>query len=140
VVRPLDAELRQRRPLLPARHRPAAGARARGPDRARPPRALVRASGARRDADALQDAPPWPTPGRAPAVTKRDTLHGDHLGLAPAATLQQWLHGLATQDLQRRFAGCTIWWRVTEAPSGDSVDIVHGLPDGAGFAALLAGS
>jgi hypothetical protein len=88
---------------------------------------------------ALREAPPWPTPGRAPTVTTRETLHGDHLGVAPAATLQQWLHGLATRDLQRRFAGCTIWWRVTEAPSGDSVDIVHGLPDGAGFAALLSG-
>ena len=47
--------------------------------------------------------------------------------------------GLATRDLQRRFAGCTIWWRVTENPNGDSVEIVHGLPDGAGFAALLSG-
>jgi len=87
----------------------------------------------------LRDAPPWPTPGRAPVVTTRDTLHGDRLGVAPAASLQQWLHGLATRDLHRRFAGCTIWWRVTESPSGDSVDIVHGLPDGAGFAALLSG-
>ena len=87
----------------------------------------------------LRDAPPWPTPGRAPVVTTRDTLHGDRLGVAPAASLQQWLHGLATRDLHRRFAGCTIWWRVTEAPSGDSVDIVHGLPDGGGFAALLSG-
>jgi len=88
---------------------------------------------------ALRDAPPWPTPGRAPVVTTRDTLHGDHLGVAPAATLQQWLHGLATRDLHRRFAGCTVWWRVTESPGGDSVDIVHGLPDGAAFAALLSG-
>jgi len=88
---------------------------------------------------ALRDAPPWPTPGRAPAVTTRETLHGDHLGLAPAATLQQWLHGLALRDLQRRLAGCTVWWRVSEDHSGDSVDIVHGLPDGSVFAALLAG-
>ena len=88
---------------------------------------------------ALREAPPWPTPGRGSTVTASETLHGDHLGLAPAATLQQWLHGLALRDLQRRLAGCTVWWRVSEGSSGDSVDIVQGLPDGAGFAALLSG-
>ena len=88
---------------------------------------------------ALREAPPWPTPGRAPAVTARETLRGDHLELAAEATLQQWLHGIALRDLRRRLAGCTVWWRVTEDRSGDSADIVHGLPDGAGFAALLAG-
>ena len=89
---------------------------------------------------ALQEAPPWPTPGRAAALTSRETLHGDHLGLAPAATLNQWLHGLALRDLQRRLAGCTVWWRVTEDRSADSVDILHGLPDGNDFAALLSGA
>ena len=88
---------------------------------------------------ALQDAPPWPTAGRQAAVSARETLHGDHLGLAPAATLNQWLHGLALRDLSRRLAGCSLWWRVSEDRSGDSVDILHGLPDGADFAALLRG-
>ena len=88
---------------------------------------------------ALREAPPWPTPGRAPTVTARETLHGDHLGLAPSATLHQWLHGLALRDLNRRLAGCTLWWRVTGDRLGDSVDILHGLPDGADFAALLRG-
>ncbi len=89
---------------------------------------------------ALQEAPPWPTPGRQATVTTRETLHGDHLGLAPAATLNQWLHGLALRDLGRRLAGGTVWWRVSEDRIGDSVDILHGLPDGAGFAALLSGT
>ena len=88
---------------------------------------------------ALQEAPPWPTAGRQSTVTLRETLHGDHLALAPAATLNQWLHGFALRDLSRRLAGCSVWWRVTEDRSGDTVDIVHGLPDGAGFAALLRG-
>src|SRR6476661_7654255 len=44
---------------------------------------------------ALHEAPPWPTPGRQATVTSRETRHGDHLGLAPAATLNQWLHGMA---------------------------------------------
>ena len=88
---------------------------------------------------ALHEAPPWPTPGRQATVTTRETIHGDHLGLAPAATLNQWLHGLALRDVNRRLAGCTVWWRVTEDRVGDSVDILNGLPDGADFAALLSG-
>ena len=89
---------------------------------------------------ALGEAPPWPTPGRQATVTSRETLHGDHLDLAPTATLNQWLHGLALRDTNRRLAGCTLWWRVTENRGSDSVDILHGLPDGADFAALLSGS
>jgi type VI secretion system protein ImpM len=89
--------------------------------------------------DALHEAPPWPTPGRQATVTSRETRHGDHLGLAPAATLNQWLHGLALRDLNRRLTGCTVWWRVTEDRDGDSVDILQGLPDGGDFAALLRG-
>jgi len=88
---------------------------------------------------ALQEAPPWPTPGRQATVTSRETRHGDHLGLAPAATLNQWLHGLALRDFNRRLAGCTVWWRVTEDRDADSVDILQGLPDGGDFAALLSG-
>jgi type VI secretion system protein ImpM len=88
---------------------------------------------------ALHEAPPWPTPGRQATVTSRETLHGDHLGLAPAATLNQWLHGLALRDMNRRLAGCSVWWRVTEDRVGDSVDILQGLPDGGDFAALLTG-
>jgi len=88
---------------------------------------------------ALQEAPPWPTPGRQATVTSRETRHGDHLGLAPAATLNQWLHGLALRDFNRRLAGCTVWWRVTEDRDADSVDILQGLPDGGDFAALLRG-
>ena len=88
---------------------------------------------------ALHEAPPWPTPGRQATVTSRETRHGDHLGLAPAATLNQWLHGLALRDLNRRLAGCTMWWRVTEDRDSDSVDILQGLPDGGDFAALLRG-
>ena len=88
---------------------------------------------------ALQETPPWPTPGRQATVSSRETLHGDHLGLAPAATLNQWLHGLALRDFNRRLAGCTVWWRVTEDRDADSVDILQGLPDGGDFAALLRG-
>jgi type VI secretion system protein ImpM len=88
---------------------------------------------------ALHEAPPWPTPGRQATVTSRETRHGDHLNLAPAATLNQWLHGLALRDLNRRLAGCTMWWRVTEDRDSDSVDILQGLPDGGDFAALLRG-
>jgi len=88
---------------------------------------------------ALHEAPPWPTPGRQATVTSRETRHGDHLGLAPAATLNQWLHGMALRDLNRRLAGCTVWWRVTEDRVSDSVDILQGLPDGGDFAALLRG-
>src|SRR5450755_701812 len=88
---------------------------------------------------ALQEAPPWPTPGRAGAVSARESARGDHLELAPAATLNQWLHGLALRDMNRRLAGCTLWWRVSDEYGDNTVDILRGLPDGADFAALLRG-
>ena len=87
----------------------------------------------------LHDAPPWPTPGRSSAVSSEATAQGQHLRLAPAATLHQWLHGLAVQRLGSNLSGCSLWWRVTESRVGDAVDIVHGLPEGATFAALLSG-
>jgi type VI secretion system protein ImpM len=88
---------------------------------------------------ALNDAPPWPTAGRQTTVTAGEALRGDHLVLAPAATLNQWLHGFALRDLSRRLARRSLWWRVTEDRTRDTVDIVDGLPDGAAFAALLRG-
>ncbi|HEX6703127.1 MAG TPA: type VI secretion system-associated protein TagF [Albitalea sp.] len=89
---------------------------------------------------ALSEAPPWPTPGRSAGMATRTGVQGDHLRLGRSATLSQWLHALAAQQLSSRFAGCTLWWRVTETGADDSVDIVRGLPDGAGFVALLTGS
>lgn len=88
---------------------------------------------------ALHDAPPWPTAGRATPTSVRETALGQHLRLAASAPLTQWLHALSVQQLNSHLAGCTIWWRVTDDHVADSVDIVRGLPDGAGFAALLAG-
>ena len=73
-------------------------------------------------------------------MTSRETRHGDHLGLAPAATLNQWLHGLALRDVNRRLAGCTVWWHVGTGGGDDTVDIVQGLPDGAALAQLLSGA
>lgn len=87
----------------------------------------------------LREAPPWPTPGlSAGAVIVQPGAHGEHLRLARAASLSQWLHALAAHDLVSRLAGQSLWWRMSEANTHDSVNIVRGLPDGAGFAALLS--
>lgn len=89
---------------------------------------------------ALHDAPPWPTPGNGPAVTMRRNAHGESLYLARSAALSQWLHAFAAQELVSRLSDCTMWWRVAEAGVQDSVEIVRGLPDGAGFVKLLSGA
>lgn len=89
---------------------------------------------------ALQDAPPWPTPGRTPALASTALAGGNHHGLGRAAPLAQWMHVLAAQEMLARLAGCTAWWRVTPSGTDDSFVVVRGLPDGAMFANLLAGA
>ena len=49
--------------------------------------------------------------------------------LGRAAPLTHWVQALAVRELAERVAGCTLWWRLTEGGSGDSMDIVRGLPD-----------
>lgn len=88
--------------------------------------------------EALHEAPPWPTPGRAPLMLAQTMSQGHHLRLGRAAPLSQWLHALAAQELLSRLAGCSVWWRVTETGVEDSVDIVKGLPQGRAFVELLA--
>ena len=85
--------------------------------------------------DGLRDAPPWPTAGRTPCASAQ---RGQHLRPAHLTPLSQWLPALAAQDLMSRLSGCTVWWRANEAGGTDSVDIVHGLPDGNQFASLLS--
>jgi type VI secretion system protein ImpM len=88
---------------------------------------------------ALREAPPWPTPGRAPALAAQRGVQGEHLRLVRGAPLSHWLHGLAAQALASRLHGCTLWWRVRDSEGEDGVDLIQGLPDGAAFASLLAG-
>jgi len=74
----------------------------------------------------LQEAPPWPTPSALPGPGRWATLH-------------QRLHALASQSLQERLNGHTLWWRTATEGDDDRLDILRGLPDGAAFAALLEG-
>ncbi len=85
VVRRADAELRQRRPLLPAAHRPAARSRARGPDRPRPPRALVRAPRARGAAHAERRR--WRLARRARGRAARSAAVADATAGKPTVTV-----------------------------------------------------
>ncbi len=89
---------------------------------------------------ALQDAPPWPTPGRGLAIASHTGAGGERHRLGRSAPLSQWMHALAAQELAGHLAGCTVWWRVTQTGADDSVDIVRGLPDGRTFANLLTGA
>lgn len=89
---------------------------------------------------ALQDAPPWPTPGRGSGLRSQVHGGGEHSRLGRAAPLTHWVQALAVRELANRVAGCTVWWRVTAAGGEDSMAIVRGLPDGATFAGLLTGA
>ena len=89
---------------------------------------------------ALQAAPPWPTPGRASALTTEGQEPTARYRLGRAAPLSDWLQAVAVQEFAARLAGCTLWWRVTPEGSQDALEIVRGLPDGPEFARLLTGS
>ena len=89
--------------------------------------------------EALSDTPPWPTPGAPAALAQRAAPNGERYLLGRRATLNQWLHALAIEDLHARFAGCTIWWRHGDDSQDASASVVHGLPDPTGFAQMLAG-
>jgi type VI secretion system protein ImpM len=89
---------------------------------------------------ALHEVPPWPTPGRSWNVaTEAGPVSARHR-LGRAAPLSHWIQALAARELAERVVGCSLWWRLTEGGSGDSMDIVRGLPDGAALADLLAGT
>jgi type VI secretion system protein ImpM len=88
---------------------------------------------------ALGDAPQWPTAGRGSGLATQPRGAADQYRLGRAAPLAHWVQALAERELATRVAGCTVWWRVTPSGSEDTIDIVHGLPDGTTFAALLAG-
>jgi type VI secretion system protein ImpM len=88
---------------------------------------------------ALLDAPPWPTPGRGAALAMQQREDSEHYGLGLAAPLAHWVHALAARDFTAHLAGCTLWWRVTPERMADSIEIVHGLPDGRVFAGMLTG-
>jgi len=89
---------------------------------------------------ALQDMPPWPTPGRGPAIASHADAVGEHHRLGRGPPLSQWLPALAARELGNRLGSCTVWWRVGTAGGDDTVDIVQGLPDGAALAQLLSGA
>jgi len=57
---------------------------------------------------ALNDAPILPAPGGVPAMVTRHGQEEEHLQLEHGASLSQWLHSLAAQELARRLAGCTV--------------------------------
>ena len=97
---------------------------------------------------ALEDAPPWPTPGRdvalAPVGPRGTAIDGDEearFAVPSSATLATWLRALSALELGARLQGCSVWWRAVGdgIAGGDTVSVVRGLPDGFGFASLLEG-
>src|SRR4051812_19799525 len=48
---------------------------------------------------ALQEAPPWPTAGRAPPLVEPQNTQGYRLRLGRAASLTQWVRALAMKEL-----------------------------------------
>ena len=86
----------------------------------------------------LEAAPPWPVPARLLAVQAQPLGLGERYAFAAAAPLSQWLPALAAQDLLNRLAGCTLWWRMSEADSEATATLMHGLPDAGSFIDLLS--
>jgi type VI secretion system protein ImpM len=86
---------------------------------------------------ALHDAPPWPTPGTVKALAARASAGGQRFALGRATRLHEAMQALATQDLMARLQGASLWWRLVSDPAEPTLSLVQGLPDAAGFAALL---
>lgn len=85
---------------------------------------------------ALAAAPPWPTPGAPSVLLGAPT--DSRQALAARASIGGWLHALAAQALQARFAGCSVWWRPASPATDALVEIAAGLPEAEAFARLLA--
>ncbi len=89
--------------------------------------------------DPLREAPPWPTPrARVPTVTRRAGSQHSYQ-VEGTASLAQWLSVLAADELQAKFAGCSVWWRRARPQAPDHIVVLSGLPDAAAFTDLLAG-
>ena len=55
------------------------------------------------------------------------------------ANLRQAMNALATQGLQERLAGHSLWWRPADDGLEPTLSLVAGLPDATAFAAMLSG-
>jgi type VI secretion system protein ImpM len=88
--------------------------------------------------EALNDAPPWPTPGTPTALSMHSTATCDRYDLGARATLNQWLHAVSIDELHARFSGKSIWWRQGDANHEGSASVVQGLPDPTTFVDLLS--
>jgi len=86
----------------------------------------------------LQDAPPWPSSAGASMAPLRPETP-ERLRLPPRAPLSRWMPAYAARELMSHVSGCSLWWRTDTVGSGDTFDIVRGLPDGAGLVRLLMG-
>ena len=86
---------------------------------------------------ALQDAPPWPTPATVKALTANASTNGQCLAFGRSTSLHQAMEALATQELMARLQGASLWWRPVADPAEPTLNLVQGLPDAACFAALL---
>lgn len=86
---------------------------------------------------ALSDAPPWPTPGTVKSLAPRPGAAGTHFALGGTTNLHEAMQALATQELMARLQGMSLWWRLPAAPAEPTLSLLLGLPDAAGFAAML---
>ena len=87
----------------------------------------------------LQDAPPWPTASSGLALLDRPSGESGHWSSGSNLPLFSWMHLLAASKLTRSLDGHSLWWRADPSGAKDSMDIVHGMPDGSQFVALIEG-
>jgi type VI secretion system protein ImpM len=86
---------------------------------------------------ALHDAPAWPAANRGgawplPADDTTERWRGNR-----QLPLTNWMHTMAVGQLARHLHGHSLWWRGGKDSEGDTLDIVHGLPAGRQFVALI---
>ena len=86
---------------------------------------------------ALSNAPPWPPSGAQLAMKMRPVAGGERHCLDDRGSIAQWLQALATEALQSRFGGCSIWSSRAPDEPGAVVTVLQGLPDASAFATLL---
>jgi len=87
--------------------------------------------------DALRNAPPWPTPGKASSLAPRPTHGENRFTIRRSTSLHETMQALAVQELMARLQGASLWWRLATDPAEPTLSLVQGLPHAERFADLL---
>jgi type VI secretion system protein ImpM len=91
----------------------------------------------------LAHVPPWPTSGAVPrpaGQTVIDPVSGRVCEVRPLGArdgIADWMSSRAALALIDQFKGRSLWWPYRLGPPQPPIRLIHGLPDGQEFAALI---